>query len=492
MSAGTLTNFGANIGFTPRASYAPRTEAEVLEVMEKHRGESIRAFGSLHSWSEAATTRGVAIDTRYLNHVQVVDGGESGAVSVRAGAGCTVGRLLEELRRQANLTLPSLGLIRQQTVAGATATGTHGSGAHSMSHYIRAARLAINGADGGGPEIRVITGGRQLEAVRCSLGALGVITELTLEVRPQYNVSEHFHVYDSLRPVLDAESEYPIQQFYLVPWTWQYYAQHRRETDAPRSLTAPLYRAFWIGVMDMGMHLAILSVVRLFRNPPAVRWFYRHMVRFFVPKDWAVVDRSDRQLTMNHHWFRHIEIELFVERDQLPDALEFTLGALRFFDGKDSGTSHGAGHGDEADGGPPQIARKLFAEMGVLEQAEGIRGRYTHHYPICVRKVLPDQTLLSMACGEAEARYAISLISYARPSRRDSFMAMARLLTYVMVRRFGARPHWGKVCPLASEDVERLYPRLPEFQEVTRGMDPYGYFTNEWTADLLGLAWAGR
>ena len=57
-----------------------------------------------------------------------------------------------------------------------------------------------------------------------------------------------------------------------------------------------------------------------------------------------------------------------------------------------------------------------------------------------------------------------------------------------MSQRFGARPHWGKYCPLSAAEAERLYPRLGKFREICRRYDPRGQFRNDWTAETLFLA----
>jgi FAD/FMN-containing dehydrogenase len=467
MSHQSRSNFGGNVSFTPQAIVAPRTEAELLEILEEHAGARVRAVGSLHAWSSAAVTEGVSIDLQHLNQVHATRDTQGDDHSVRVGAGCTIRRLLREMNRQAELTLPSLGLIQSQTVAGATATGTHGSGKHSMSHYIRAARVAIFDPSTGKPTIRVCDSGVELEAVRCSIGCLGVVTELTLEARPQYRVREVFRVHENLDAVLAAESDYPIQQFYLVPWDWRYFGQHRVETTERQSLSAWLYRLYWIKVLDLGLHLVVRLLVQ--RVGRGVKPFFRNVASKFIARGWSVVDRADRQLTMNHDWFRHIEIELFVTGDRLHDAMGFVQDVLQATSGEPLGDR----------------TWRALETLGMNEAARALSGRYTHHYPICVRKVLPDQTLLSMAAGGDQPWYAISLISYALPEQREAFMAVADLLAAAMGRLFDARPHWGKVCPSTAADVRRLYPRLDEFLTVKRALDPESRFGNEWTDGLF-------
>ena len=132
-------NFGRNRVLEPSAAYTPVNEQEVLEILDRHRGQSIRAVGRLHSWSEAILGNGVQLDLRRLDEVLLEPDGEEFVATV--GAGCQIKRLLKELNR-GGATLHSLGLIDVQTIAGAISTGTHGSGRHSMSHYVQEVRLA--------------------------------------------------------------------------------------------------------------------------------------------------------------------------------------------------------------------------------------------------------------------------------------------------------------------------------------------------------------
>lgn len=136
-----LSNFGANLQFQPGLLVQPRTEEELLSVLRENQGKRCRAIGRLHSWSEVVVGDEIVVDTRNLQHVIVHDEGEQSWAEV--GAGCQIKHLLVELERQGGFTVPALGLITEQTVAGAAATGTHGSGRHSLSHYLQAVRLIV-------------------------------------------------------------------------------------------------------------------------------------------------------------------------------------------------------------------------------------------------------------------------------------------------------------------------------------------------------------
>jgi FAD/FMN-containing dehydrogenase len=462
-----VTNFGANVEFTPRHVYQPRSEGEVLEILHKHRGQRIHAAGSLHSWSEAARSDDVFVTLQHLSAVHVLHEPEGARAII--GGGCQIKWVLRQLDKH-GLTLPSVGLISEQTIAGATATGTHGSGKHCLSQYLETVRIAHYDAATGEARITEVTGGDELAAARCSLGCLGVIVSVTIRPRPQYNVEEWLASYPDLSSVLALEADWPLQQFYYLPWLDKFQGQHRREVERPRSWLAWCYRWYWFVAIDLALHLVLRFIAQRLRSSAAAKVFFRWIALLTVIRGWHVVDKSQNQLIMEHELFRHIEMEFFVRREELAVAFDFLQQALIEFDG-------GAGFREET--------REQLSELGLLEKLAEPRERYTHHYPICVRRVLPDDTLLSAASGGDDDFYALSLISYARPTERAGFFSFCNFLAPAMAAIFGARCHWGKYCPSSREELERLYPRLPEFAAVCERFDPQRRFVNEWLASII-------
>ena len=120
----TEVNFGGNQRWYTRR-YQPSSEAEVLDILERHSGQTIRVLGSKHSWSNIAADAAVSIEP-----------------VVRVGAGCRLQDLLDWLHERTDRTLPTLGAIKKQTISGAISTGTHGSGRQSLSHYVARIRAA--------------------------------------------------------------------------------------------------------------------------------------------------------------------------------------------------------------------------------------------------------------------------------------------------------------------------------------------------------------
>lgn len=462
-----IKNFGRNLEFTPAHRLAPTSVEEVLAILDEHRGKNFRAIGALHSWSDAPREEAVVLDMRHFEEVRVEQrGDETWAV---IGAGCRIKHAVAVLDRQ-GLSLPTLGLITEQSIAGAAATGTHGSGRHSISHYVDEVTFAHFDPASGEPTVARISEPNTLRTARCSLGCLGIVLSVGIRARAQYQVEEHFRLHDQLQPVLDAEREYPLQQFYLLPHVWKYLVQHRCETSRRRSYLAPLYQVYWYLCVDLGLHACLLLLARILKIRRLIEFFYRHVALNTVIRNWYVVDKSPRILTMEHELFRHIEIEMFVRGDHLPAALDFTKALLQYAMGL----------------GELQADWLVQArELGVADGLEQLRGAYVHHYPICVRKVLADDTTLSMASSEQQPYYALSFISYVWPSDRAGFLLFAQVLSHLAARMFGARPHWGKVCPVDHNMVAQLYPELGAFRECCRRFDPDGAFTNDWARQTI-------
>jgi FAD/FMN-containing dehydrogenase len=467
----TIENFGRNVRFTPAEFFEPAGEPELLDYLNRTQPHAIRVVGSRHAWSPLIQTDGLLVSLAKLQSVQV-QRREDGSISAQVGAGCQIKSILTALNRQ-NLTLPSLGLISEQRIAGAIATGTHGSGRNSLSHYVEGVRLVYFDAAAGRWVPTTIDTGDELRAARCSLGMLGIVTSVTMACRPQYYVDELWTRYDSIDEVLAQIERYPLQQFYLLPHRWDYIAQQRRvdEVATRRGALAWLYRWYFHLTFDIGMHLGILVTARWLRSPRLTRLLCQ-MLPAFVLRNCPVRDRSDLQLIMEHELFRHLETEIFVPESQVGAAARYVAAVLRVADGTAIDVCSDFRERLEATGDWPRLAE--------------LRGRHTHHYPICFRRILPDDTLLSMTAGSDEPWQSISLITYVEP--RDDFYAVAQFLARTMLPLFGARVHWGKHVPVSPGAAAATYATIDRFRAVVARYDPAGRMQNAFTRECLAPA----
>lgn len=468
-----VVNFGGNVVFTPRHRYTPSSEAEVLEVLDRHAGGTIRVIGSLHSWSNDTVSDDVILDLRLFDQVAVETRGDE--IWATIGAGCVLSDALAQLRA-AGATLPTIGAVTVQRMAGVVSTATHGSGRSSFSHYITALRVAAYDPATGRARILEIDSGDERLAARCALGAMGVILALRLRCVPSYLVAETLVRRDTLDEVLADQASYPLQQFVLVPYLWAYVVFQRREAGSERtgrpSWWRLIHRAYALLGIDVLLHLVIKALVTIGR-PSWIRGFFRSVFIHLAWKDTTVIDRSELVLTLHHELFKHLEMELFVPASQLPDALAMVRHAIAVFDGSDVGPA------------PAPAVEAALDGIGLLGELRRHAGSYTHHYPIFIRRVLPDDTLTSMTAGATEPFYTISLFSYHEP--RTAFYALADFLARALNRLHRACPHWGKYFPLGYAEIEEYYPRLPEFRAICERHDPRGTLRNAYVNRVFGF-----
>ena len=365
--------------------------------------------------------------------------------------------------------------MTRQTIAGAAATATHGTGSASLSSFVRTVRLACYDA-GGNPIIRTIRGGDELLAARVSLGCLGVILELTLELVPRFWMHECMKGHDSLESVLAEEAEWPQQQFLVFPYGWRWYAYHRRRVPEPNARALRRlrwFRAYDVLVVEWGLHSlvkAVLGAARLF-GAGAVTGFWKQTLPSLM-RSMPVSGSSETILTLHtrHHYiYRHVEMELFVPKEHLRAAVAFLQEAIPFFAGLNTVVSASLG---------AELAR-----AGLLDEYQALQGRYVHHYLIFFRRVLGEETYLAM--NEGGERYSISLFTFEPERRRGTYYAVCGFLAKAFARLYSARPHWGKHNPLTAAEIEPLYPGLERFREICIAQDPNGVFQNAYTKVVM-------
>ncbi|MCM2372760.1 FAD-binding protein [Aporhodopirellula aestuarii] len=179
-----IENFGRNLQIEPAEYCCPQSESELLAFLDANRDQKIRAIGRLHSWSKVIQTDGAVVDMKHFNAMSLEE--FEGVSAVRVGAGCQIKEVIYMLQQHC-LTLSTLGLIDEQSVAGAISTGTHGSGKESLSHFVLGVRIATFCNGDGKAKLSSFQSDQPmlLRASRCSLGCLGIITEVVLPVRKQ-------------------------------------------------------------------------------------------------------------------------------------------------------------------------------------------------------------------------------------------------------------------------------------------------------------------
>jgi alditol oxidase len=180
------TNWAGNHTYRAARLVRPGSVDELCEVVARSR--AVRAIGSRHSFSDLTDTPGTLVDLSALPvDLRVDDTGPDVPAVASVGAGARYGELALGLEDR-GWALAAMASLPHISVAGAVATGTHGSGDRTGS--LAAAVRAVEVVGAGGIRRRVERGEPDFDGSVVALGALGVVTRLELDVEPSYEVAQ--------------------------------------------------------------------------------------------------------------------------------------------------------------------------------------------------------------------------------------------------------------------------------------------------------------
>ncbi|MFF0711391.1 FAD-binding protein [Streptomyces bauhiniae] len=209
-SARAVTNWARNITYTADEFHRP-TSPDALRALVASSAR-VRVLGSGHSFNRIADpgAGGVLLSVADLPPVIDVD---TTARTVRVGGGVRYAELARTVHAH-GLALANMASLPHISVAGSVATGTHGSGVGNgpLASAVREVELIT--ADGG--TLRIARGDARFDGAVTSLGALGVVTALTLDLEPAYEVEQHVFAelpLDGLEYETVAASAYSVSLF---------------------------------------------------------------------------------------------------------------------------------------------------------------------------------------------------------------------------------------------------------------------------------------
>jgi hypothetical protein len=324
--------------------------------------------------------------------------------------------------------------------------------------------------------IREITEGAPLEAARCGLGCAGIIVSVDLHTVPNYMVTETVRTRQSVEEIVAAFADNPLSNFVLSPYGWIFSMFERKAVETRKRrlfelLKAHFFRLYGLSVLDIGFHIGVLASRLL--GPWAIRTYLR-LIPHTLIRNSERIDDAEHVLTTHHYLFRHEEMEIFVREADLARAIGFARAAIECFAAVDVSF-------------PEEFLPPVRA-AGLESALKERRGSYTHHYPLFCRRILPDETMISMTASVDGPMYSISIFTYDPPGRRDAYYEFCRFLAYSMLRLVDARLHWGKHFPFRYADVAPGYSRLEEFRSICLTHDPNGVLRNGYSKHVLNLA----
>jgi FAD-linked oxidoreductase len=428
MSTRTFSNWGGTVRFEPAQIALPTNEDELrmIIVNAAREGRTVRPVGAAHSWPALVETNDVLVSLDRMQGLVAVNGMQA---TVWAG---TRLKKLGELLHANGLAMENLGDIDVQSIAGATSTGTHGTGTRFRSIANQVAGLRMVLADGSIVTCSATEHPELFDAARVSLGALGIITQITLQCVPTYRL-KFIAGKEKLSSVLANLERYDREtrnfEFYCFPYSELVQTKFIHATDEePRGSKALRY------LNDVVLENTVFGTFcGLAKHVPASIPAVSRLTAA-VAGGGTKVDHAHR-IFATVRTVRFKEMEYSIPAEHLPEAITSILRLIR----------------DE---------------------------RIRVNFPIECRFVKGDPLWLSPAYQRDSAYIAVHM--YKGMPHEDYFARVEALLL-----SFGGRPHWGKMHTLAAPELKVLYPRWNDFQDLRRQLDPQGVFLNGYLKRLL-------
>jgi len=414
-----LANWSSNYTYRAPRIHHPTSMTQVQDIVAG--SARVKALGSRHCFNDIADTAGDLIDLTGLPVGLEVTG--DGTVTVAAGT--SYGRLATALRER-SLALPNLASLPHISVAGAVATGTHGSGVGNRGLGSSVSGVELIRGDG---EVITLRRGRDADFAGAvvALGALGIVTRVTLDVEPAFDVRQD--VFEDLPwSELEAHFDDIVSSAYSV--------------SLFNDLQGPAVSQVWCksrvdAVNPLVVDSSGAAVRSFFGATPAT--IARH------PLPGLPGDVCTAQLGVPGPWFERLphfqlaftpsngeelQTEYLVPRDRALDVLDILRG----------------------------LAPRISPLLQVSE----------------IRTVAADDLWLSPAYLRDSVAFHFTWV-------RDQ-PAVQRLLAEIESAIAGClpRPHWGKLFAADAAALAAVYDRLPDFRRLAERLDPSGVLRNDY------------
>ncbi|MBN9218419.1 MAG: FAD-binding protein [Mesorhizobium sp.] len=419
------SNWSGFVTASPKLIASPADAGELGDLVRTAPGP-VRVVGAGHSFTPLVKSEGTIVSLEKLEGLVSHDSANNRA---RVRAGTRLGALMHILQGIGQ-GLPNMGDIDRQAIGGALGTATHGSGPTLGAYHTQLETVQIVDGLGKIREFKRSSDQDMIHATGVALGAFGVLSEVTMNNIATYRLRRRkwvLPIADMLRDFETMMTAHRSAEFYYIPFSG--YAQFiASDLSEAATTTRPTED-------DEGS----LRTLRRLRTGlawlPSLR---RALITGAVKKvpaedyvqDWLNVYASDRQTRFN-------EMEYHLPFEDGPKALAEII----------------------------DLTEKRFPEV---------------YFPMEVRSVAPDRFWLSPFYERPTCSIAIHHDAANDPL---PFMRAAEPI----FRKYGGRPHWGKMHSLKADDLKKLYPRWDDAMAVRRDIDPHNRFISPYMAGLFGI-----
>ena len=425
------SNWAGNQQVDNVSLFKPRTEEEIQRVVQLAISKNIRvkAVGSGHSFTAIALSEELLIDLSNYDAVIAID---KLAKTVTVQSGIQLSELNMILQNN-GLAMQNLGDIAYQTIAGSISTSTHGTGVKftGIANQVLALRIVL--ADSSIVDCSATSNSDLFHCARVGLGALGVISTVTLQLVSAFNLAviEQPMRVDELLENLDHHIESNDHfEFFWVPHTGWALTKRNNRTLEPAEPMGKM--SHWYSKTFMENY-AFGAVCMLGRARPSL-----------IPKLAKALPASGKNMYSDASFkvftskriVKFYEMEYAIPRDACAEALN--------------------------------RVRRLVSDSG-----------FFLNFPVEVRFTAPDEIPLSTASNRESAYIAVHIY------KGMDFVPYFKAVESIM-NSYQGRPHWGKLHFQNSETLAPRYPKWQIFQTVRDQVDPKRVFSNAYLETVLG------
>lgn len=446
-----IQNWSRNYQCCPTTVFKPSNLQELVHCIKKTIQEKkhIRAFGSLHAFNNSAMVESddYLIDTSHLNRIIEINSNHQ-QVKVEGGI------LIKDLQAQLalnNLELPIISFIADQTIAGATCTATHGACGPTMAEAIRAITLV----DGKGNvhHIDAIQDPELFKAAQVSLGALGIIYDVTLQCVP-LSLIEHKNTLTTLEEIINNYDDYlnrhDVFWFFANPYTNKQTKLHDALTVEWNYTTQlPSSNNAFIKAMnkannntEIAYHPDNITFARLAFQEDHSAFCSSFLTRFnwpcYINYGYQVRSPLNAQQAPKSY-----DTEIIVNKTDIKEAVKEIHCII-----------------DE------------YEKRGIV-------------FPLffVYRSINATCAYLSPACDQDKIAISIVIVRFFDKEYdfNESYgMQLFNDLEAMAIEKFKSRPHWGKIHFLDAQKMKKIYgSNVDLFNTVRLSFDPQGIFLNE-------------
>ena len=428
---GTWTNWAGNQSARPKWINEPASESDVADIVARaaKTNRTVKAVGAGHSFTSTALTNGHLLNMKHLNKIVEIDRANN---QVTVEAGIHISELNEQLF-ELGLAMPNLGDIAYQTISGAIATSTHGTGAKISGIAGQVAAMRLVNGQGEILDINSQHNPELLNVARVGVGALGIVTQVTLNVVPTFRLravegaQKLDALIENLDELVDTNEHF---EFFWIPHTkWALTKRNNRTTDP---VHIPSRARQWYSKTFLENY-AFGAVCALGRMKPNL--IPRLATALPSTGQSEIVDESYR-IFASERLVKFVEMEYAIPRLYCGEAL--------------------------------QRIRSMIDEKG-----------HKVSFPVEVRFTAKDDIALSTASGRDSAYIAVHM--YKGMAYEPYFHDVANIMS-----DYEGRPHWGKMHFLNRNELSKLYPKWNEFLSARDQLDPSRTFANAYTEQVFG------